>query len=144
MRKQDGFTLIELMIVVAVIGVLAVVALPAYQDYLARSQMVEAMTLAAGAKPAVVDAWWNTGTIPSNNLQAGLADKSMISGSYVAETAVGANGVITATMRMSGVSESIRGKTLSLTPSFPSTHEGSVIWACSSNAANKYLPSSCR
>ncbi|PAT35055.1 prepilin-type cleavage/methylation domain-containing protein [Vandammella animalimorsus] len=144
MPQHKGFTLIELMIVVAIIGILATIALPAYQDYTARAQMSEAMTLASGAKATVIEVWWSTGTAPSNNLSAGLADASKISGKYVEKVSVGGVGVITATMRNVGVATPIQGKTLSLTPNFPVNSDGSVQWKCTSTAGVQYLPSTCR
>ena len=137
-QMQKGFTLIELMIVVAIIGILAAIALPAYQDYTARSQMAEAMTLASGARTAVTEYWTSEGELPADNAAAGIADD--IEGNYVASVTV-ANGIITATMATTGVASGIGGEDLVLTPT---TSEGSVTWECSSTADAKYLPTSCR
>jgi type IV pilus assembly protein PilA len=138
--NQQGFTLIELMIVVAIIGVLAAIAIPSYQDYIARSQMSEAMTLAGGSKTAVAETYANTGAWPASNADAGIAAATEIVGSYVAQVAIGASGAITATMKASGVSAGIAGKTLSVTPT---DNNGSISWACTSTAATKYLPKGC-
>ena len=147
MKKiQQGFTLIELMIVVAIIGILAAVALPAYQDYVARSQLSEAMGLASGQKAAVAETWSNTGEAPDSNTKAGIAAKDKITGKYVKEVEVKTNGVIVATMKSDGVSQGVKGATLTLTPTFPSSASdgGSVVWACTSSADNKYVPTACR
>ena len=143
-KTQQGFTLIELMIVVAIIGILAAIALPAYQDYTARSQMSEAMTLASGAKTAVTEYYSSEGAFPTTNALAGIANT--IEGNYVASVSVGGGGLITATMKGSGVSQGIQGDTLLLSPADAG---GSVVWTCKAgsgaNAVNpKYLPSSCR
>ncbi|HEZ5686891.1 TPA: pilin [Neisseria meningitidis] len=123
---QKGFTLIELMIVIAIVGILAAVALPAYQDYTARAQVSEAILLAEGQKSAVTEYYLNHGTWPKNNTSAGVASSSTIKGKYVKEVTV-ANGVITATMLSSGVNKEIQGKKLSL---WAKRQDGSVKWFC--------------
>ncbi|HEZ3190466.1 TPA: pilin [Neisseria meningitidis] len=157
---QKGFTLIELMIVIAIVGILAAVALPAYQDYTARAQVSEAILLAEGQKSAVTEYYLNHGEWPSDNSAAGVASSSTIKGKYVKEVTV-AKGVITATMLSSGVNKEIQGKKLSL---WAKRQAGSVKWFCGqpvTRAANntaddavkadtngkidtKHLPSTCR
>lgn len=140
-KLQAGFTLIELMIVVAIIGILAAIALPAYQDYTARSQMSEALTLASGARTSVSEFYANNGHFPLNNTSAGLAAAADIKGKYVAQVNQ-VSGVITATMQSSGVSKGIEGKTLVLSAV---THAGSVDWKCKPGTVDtKYVPTSCR
>ncbi|HFC7176470.1 TPA: pilin [Neisseria meningitidis] len=124
---QKGFTLIELMIVIAIVGILAAVALPAYQDYTARAQVSEAILLAEGQKSAVTEYYLNHGIWPSDNSAAGVASSaSDIKGKYVQSVTV-ANGVITATMLSSGVNNEIKGKKLSL---WAKRQDGSVKWFC--------------
>ncbi|HGH6091933.1 TPA: pilin [Neisseria meningitidis] len=123
---QKGFTLIELMIVIAIVGILAAVALPAYQDYTARAQVSEAILLAEGQKSAVTEYYLNHGIWPDGNSNAGVASSSTIKGKYVKEVTV-ANGVITATMLSSGVNKEIQGKKLSL---WAKRQDGSVKWFC--------------
>ncbi|HFC8021352.1 TPA: pilin [Neisseria meningitidis] len=159
---QKGFTLIELMIVIAIVGILAAVALPAYQDYTARAQVSEAILLAEGQKSAVTEYYLNHGEWPSDNSAAGVASSSTIKGKYVKEVTV-ANGVVTATMLSSGVNKEIQGKKLSL---WAKRQDGSVKWFCgqpvtrdattnnNDDAVNKatgnneidtkHLPSTCR
>ncbi|HGO7177188.1 TPA: pilin [Neisseria meningitidis] len=155
---QKGFTLIELMIVIAIVGILAAVALPAYQDYTARAQVSEAILLAEGQKSAVTEYYLNHGKWPSNNSSAGVATSSEIKGKYVKEVTV-ANGVITATMLSTGVNKEIQGKKLSL---WAKRQAGSVKWFCgqpvqrakadadavtaktADNINTKHLPSTCR
>ncbi|HEZ0341499.1 TPA: pilin [Neisseria meningitidis] len=159
---QKGFTLIELMIVIAIVGILAAVALPAYQDYTARAQVSEAIILAEGQKSAVTEYYLNHGTWPDGNSNAGVASSSTIKGKYVAGVKV-EKGVITATMLSSGVNKEIQGKKLSL---WAKRQDGSVKWFCgqpvtrtTANGANndevtaatgtdkidtKHLPSTCR
>ncbi|ENV5098897.1 pilin [Neisseria gonorrhoeae] len=154
---QKGFTLIELMIVIAIVGILAAVALPAYQDYTARAQVSEAILLAEGQKSAVTEYYLNHGEWPENNTSAGVASSSSIKGKYVKEVKV-AKGVVTATMNSSNVNNEIKGKRLSL---WAKRQDGSVKWFCgqpvkresnndvTDDAADngietKHLPSTCR
>ncbi|HGT2176760.1 TPA: pilin [Neisseria gonorrhoeae] len=123
---QKGFTLIELMIVIAIVGILAAVALPAYQDYTARAQVSEAILLAEGQKSAVTEYYLNNGEWPEDNDKAGVASASDIKGKYVKSVTV-ANGVVTATMLSSGVNNEIKGKRLSL---WAKRENGSVKWFC--------------
>ena len=97
MKKQQGFTLIELMIVVAIIGILAAIAIPAYQDYTIRAQVSEGLSLSSGAKAAVAEFYQDSGNWPANNSQAGLEVSPYIQGKYTLQVAVTAGGVITLT-----------------------------------------------
>ncbi|HFA5771543.1 TPA: pilin, partial [Neisseria gonorrhoeae] len=123
---QKGFTLIELMIVIAIVGILAAVALPAYQDYTARAQVSEAILLAEGQKSAVTEYYLNHGEWPKDNDKAGVASSSSIKGKYVKEVKV-ENGVVTATMNSSNVNKEIKDKRLSL---WGRRENGSVKWFC--------------
>ncbi|EMR8151535.1 pilin, partial [Neisseria gonorrhoeae] len=123
---QKGFTLIELMIVIAIVGILAAVALPAYQDYTARAQVSEAILLAEGQKSAVTEYYLNHGKWPKDNTSAGVASASDIKGKYVESVTV-TNGVVTAKMLSSGVNKEIKGKRLSL---WARREAGSVKWFC--------------
>ena len=141
---QKGFTLIELMIVVAIIAILAAIAIPAYQDYTIRSQVSEGMSLSDGAKTAVAEFYSNAGHFPTNNQSAGLAQDSSIKGSYVSKITVN-GGMITATYSHTSpfkASDKIDTKTLVLSPI---SAAGSTTWTCSGGTVDqKYLPSSCR
>ncbi|HGH0055160.1 TPA: pilin, partial [Neisseria meningitidis] len=123
---QKGFTLIELMIVIAIVGILAAVALPAYQDYTARAQVSEAILLAEGQKSAVTEYYLNHGEWPGDNSSAGVASSTDIKGKYVAGVKV-EKGVITATMASSNVNNEIKDKKLSL---WAKRQDGSVKWFC--------------
>jgi type IV pilus assembly protein PilA len=127
MKLQKGFTLIELMIVVAIIGILAAIAIPAYQDYTIRAQVTEGMNLAAAAKAAVAEDFLNEGLPPINRTDAGMsANAADTRGKYVTGVQV-ANGAITITYG-DQANQQIQGMTLSLTP-FEST-DLSVAWQC--------------
>jgi len=139
---QKGFTLIELMIVVAIIAILAAIAIPAYQDYVVRSQVSEGASLAAGAKTALAEYKANTGSWPSDNDDAGLADAGDISGNYVDSVDVSATaGRITVEFG-NQANSAISGETLVFSAV---SNAGSIAWTCTqSTVDNKYLPTSCR
>ena len=148
---QKGFTLIELMIVVAIIGILAAVAIPAYQDYIARSQMAEAISLTSGLKTNITEVFTQTGECVNNaTANNGVAAAADIKGAYVLSVTTGGTAsvaggcTIMATMNTAAskqVSAGIVGKTLTLT--MANADKGSVTWACTSTAKQKYLPKSC-
>ena len=149
---QKGFTLIELMIVVAIIAILAAIAIPAYQDYVIRSQVSEGASLADGVKTALAEYYTNYGTWPANNTSAGLALPSKIQGKYVSQVDVGAaKGVIEVTYSDTSpqvANSAINGKILAFSAVIANgTASGSIAWHCgtaTNTVAAKYLPSSCR
>src|SRR3569623_1357428 len=123
---QQGFTLIELMIVVAIIAILAAIALPAYQDYLIRSQESEGAVLTDGAKTAIVEFYSNTGRFPSKNASAGLASPISIAGKYVKSIDVQTTpGQIIALFNSTDANVKIQGKKLIYSAI---TNTGSVAW----------------
>jgi type IV pilus assembly protein PilA len=158
-RVQQGFTLIELMIVVAIIGILAAIAIPAYQDYTIRAQVTEGLNLAAAAKAAVAETFINRGTLPVDRPAAGMSPLATdTEGKYVSQVAV-TNGTITITYGGPEVNKLVSGNTLSLIPW--ATVDNSVSWQCGHAAApqgthgigadatvttvdNRYLPAACR
>jgi len=142
-QVQKGFTLIELMIVVAIIGILAAVAIPAYQDYTVRTKVSEGLSLASGAKTSVAETRLSNGSWPTSNSAAGLAAASKITGNNVASVTVGTSGVITIAYNNDSA---INSKTVTLTPNIASGG-GSVTWTCaagSSAVEDRYLPGNCR
>ena len=152
-QQQRGFTLIELMIVVAIIGILAAIAIPAYQDYTIRSQVSEGSVLADGVKSAMGEFYDNKGYWPPNNTSAGLELKTSITGSYVTQVDVGA---VTGKIKITyggKVNKLVSGDVLAFSAS-ASTSKGSITYSCASTQGgtsiggtyvpNKYLPTVCR
>ena len=162
-KTQQGFTLIELMIVVAIIGILAAIAIPAYQDYTIRAQVSEGMNLAAAAKAAVAETFLNSGVAPATRTVAGMsANAADTQGKYVISVGV-VNGEIIIVFGNDAHTNiaAAGGNTLVLTPHLSA--DNSVIWECgmagdpagaangamganlsATDVANQYLPSSCR
>ena len=138
---QKGFTLIELMIAVAIVGILSAVALPAYQDYTIRAQVTEGISLASGAKAGIVEYHANKGILPAAGTDV---DFDGASGKYVSSVAIGAGGVITATFGNDANSKitAATANTITLTPA--ETTEGNVEWACAGTVDLKYRPASCK
>ena len=147
-QAQKGFTLIELMIVVAIIGILAAIAIPSYQDYTVRSKVTEGLNLAAAAKVAVTETNAATGAFPTTNALAGLPAAATISGANVTSVTVGAAGQISILFNNNlGGSPTMNGQTLTLTPNVASAGAGSVTWTCAIGADTtryKFLPADCR
>jgi type IV pilus assembly protein PilA len=163
--KQGGFTLIELMIVVAIIGILAAIAIPAYQDYTIRAQVAEGLNMAAHAKTPIMDAFLNNGDAPADRLEAGMsANATDTFGKYVSQVEV-TNGAVVVTFG-NEVNSIISGLTVTVTP-YETVSLG-VVWRCGNapvpagtqpmgtagggtvsayiapTVPNNYLPASCR
>jgi type IV pilus assembly protein PilA len=146
MAKQQGFTLIELMIVVAIIAILAAIAISQYQDYLIRTQISEGASLADGIKTAVGEFANNRGRFATGtNVSYGLASAASIAGTYVASVSVSGGVIYARYSSQNGhrASEVIDGQSLLFSPI---THAGSIEWKCnkSSQLKEKWVPTTCR
>ena len=148
MKKQQGFTLIELMIVVAIIGILAAIAIPAYQDYTIRAQVSEGPSLSSGSKAAVAEFFKDSGTWPTNNALAGLeATPTNIKGKYVsAVTVTGTAALGTITVAFAGPDANAAILTAQLILEGDGAGGGSIVWDCraGANMLAKWLPAACR
>ena len=168
--NHKGFTLIELMIVVAIIGILAAVAIPQYQNYVARAQVAEGLALASGAKTAVAEYYDSNGRFPSYsssdpgctdppyvacNAEVGLAEATTITGKYVNHVSVSgvlSTGIINLQFKPAPDAHTLIAK--GVVNLIPTVHGSSISWTCSNNAfasanaccpdVTKYLPSICK
>ena len=151
MKNQKGFTLIELMIVVAIIAILAAIAISQYQDYVIRSQVSEGSALADGAKTAVAEFYQNKGYFPVSNVSAGLAAALSTKGQYVSQLSVNAvvatPGVIGAAFSGTKANAKLKAKVTSIDQGLlfsPVTNAGSIEWHCKSTTIpQKWCASSC-
>ena len=149
--KQKGFTLIELMIVVAIIGILAAIAIPQYQNYVAGAQVAEAFSLASGAKVAVTEYLNTNGTFPADNSEAGLPDPDDINGKYIKSVTIFCNSC--AELSIDAVFRDTAHKNLAggWASLWAKDEGGSLSWRCSGSGGmgdpvdvTEYIPSSCK
>lgn len=142
MNAQKGFTLIELMIVVAIIGILAAIAIPAYQNYTKRAHVSEGLSLAGGAKTAVAEFYSSKNYLPGTNSSAGIADT--ITGNAVTSVQVGTTGGVSAGIIKITYTSKVDATNNTLLLS-PITSVGGVKWTCKPGTIDsKFIPSNCR
>ncbi len=140
---QTGFTLIELMIVVAIVGILAAIALPAYQDYTARAQLSEAFTLLSGVRVSVAEYLFVNGSLPADNNTAGLVSAMSITGNYISSVTVTNAGI--EFQVSNNAAAPISNGTLIVEPVLDTGGDTIVRWECrSTNIADRFIPTSCR
>ena len=143
---QKGFTLIELMIVVAIIAILAAIAIPQYQNYITKSQFSESQTIADGLKTPIVEYYNQTGACPTNNT-TGFVGTTSYAGKYVASASIAASGTgscaITLTFNSTGVSTPLQGNTVVVAGQV--NNGGAVTWSCKTDKIKgRYLPQVCQ
>lgn len=143
--KARGFTLIELMIVVAIIAVLAAIAVPTYQTYLLKARVTEGLTLARLAQIAIVESYQNNGVLPNTNAEAGFPGATS---KLVQSVVIAANGEINITFTNAQELADVRNKVLQLIPVVPPASTDPIAWLCHGAGANpvppQYVPPSCR
>jgi len=151
MKTQKGFTLIELMIVVAIIAILAAIAVPAYQNYIIRSKVTEALTSADMARTAVSETFQTKGTVPGTNGSAGLpGTPASVATKFMSDLQITTGGIITVTVQ--GTNSDADGKKITLSPlegdnstALATGYSGPINWKCEATSVpSKYVPASCR
>ncbi|MDQ7997138.1 MAG: pilin [Luteibacter sp.] len=140
-RAAAGFTLIELMIVVAIIAILSAIAIPAYRDYVVRTQASEGFVIASGAKAAIWEFLTDKGAFPSSNLSAGLPSATSMNGKYVSSVTIENTGVVTVRYATAESNSNLKNSTLQLSPI---NAGGSIVWACNGTINPRFLPTTCR
>lgn len=145
MRRASGFTLIELMVVIAIISILAAIAISAYSTAIAKTEFSEALSITDGLKPDISSYYHQTGACPSPG-EGSIVQPASYAGKYVASVTVAsiADGCsVTALFRSATVAPDLRGKQVVLQLEHPQ-NAGSAVWVCSSNVLAKYVPEPCR
>ena len=142
-KQQQGFTLIELMIVVAILGILAAIAIPAYQDYTTRARVSEGLQMAAAAKTAVAEFEQANGAYPTSNAAAGLP--AAITTKYVSDIQVAGDGTGTLTIAYTALSGVTAGNTITLVPTAVAAIAGGIDWTCTGGSVtSRFSPANCR